>query len=185
MMAVSVAVYAVALAILMPLFGNNGLWAALGLCFAARGLTLLARYPALERGAWVLCDRFVDSTLAYQGYARGIAIETLKHLNDFATDSLVPDLTILLDIETNRGFERVQARNLRGNLPADRIENESRTFHRRIREGYLKLFRAEPERFVRIDSDESEARVAGEIWHAVTGRFQLPSDAESEERHAG
>lgn len=134
--------------------------------------------PALARGAWVLCDRFVDSTLAYQGHARGIDLETLERLNAFATHAQIPDLTLLLDIDVERGFRRVRERNRVGKLPKDRIENESLAFHRRIRDGYLALCRAEPERVVRIDSDRAAEQVAREIWRVVAERFRLDAAGE-------
>ena len=100
--------------------------------------------PALERGAVVICDRFADSSLAYQGYARGIDLETVKMLNDCAARGLRPDLTILLDLPVESGLDRTSG--------MDRLSSEGIAFHNAVREGYLALSRAEPGRFVIIDA---------------------------------
>ncbi|MCX8052865.1 MAG: dTMP kinase [Armatimonadetes bacterium] len=118
--------------------------------------------PALERGAIVICDRFSDSSLAYQGYARGIDLETIETLNNFATRGLKPDLTILLDLPVELGLARQTAR--------DRISSEQINFHRRIREGYLSIVRSEPERFVVIDASGCEKEVFRQALEAVISR---------------
>jgi dTMP kinase len=100
--------------------------------------------PALERGAIVICDRFADSSIAYQGCARGIGVEAVRMLNEYATGGLKPDLTILLDLPVEVGLAR-QTR-------ADRISSEQLAFHQRIRDGYLSSARSEPQRFVVIDA---------------------------------
>ncbi len=94
--------------------------------------------PALERGAIVLCDRFTDSTLAYQGYGRGIDLELLRELCRIATDGITPDLTIVLDIPVALSRERIRERLTH----PDRMEAEDDGFHRRVRDGYLDLARA-------------------------------------------
>ena len=125
--------------------------------------------PALERGEWVLCDRFTDSTLAYQGYGRGLPLDLLRTLNDFATDGLTPDLTILLDISTDEGFRRVAARV----ASQDRIERAARAFHERLREGYLEMARGEPERFCRVTTERPVAETADDVWRIVRTRWRL------------
>ncbi len=123
--------------------------------------------PALARGEWVLCDRFADSTFAYQGYGRGIDVGLLKNLNDFATESLEPDLTILLDVPLEVSKARLAERQAATATVADRIEQAGVMFHRRLREGFLELARAEPERFVTIDSSGDRAEVSAAVLAAV------------------
>lgn len=100
--------------------------------------------PALRRGCWVICDRFTDSSIAYQGCARGVNIDIIKQLNSYATDGLIPDLTILLDLPVQKGLAR--------QIKLDRVSAEGTAFHQAVREGYLSAARAEPERFVVIDA---------------------------------
>ena len=99
--------------------------------------------PALEKGEIIICDRFLDSTIVYQGYGGGINLSFIKKLGDFATLGLKPDLTFLLDIETREGLRRA------GKVK-DRIELKSLTYHRRVRRGYLALVRKEPRRIKTI-----------------------------------
>ncbi len=124
--------------------------------------------PALAEGEWVICDRFTDSTLAYQGYGRGFDLALLRSLNDFATGSVVPDLTLLLDVPVSSGLERV---GVRSNGNHDRIESESLAFHERLRQGYLELAAAEPQRFAVIDATQPLATVAAQVWQAVATRL--------------
>lgn len=100
--------------------------------------------PALERGAVVICDRYIDSSTAYQGAARGLGIDAVRQLNDFATGGLKPDITILLDLAADRGLER--------QLKVDRVSSESMAFHEAVRQGFLEAAGMEPERFVVIDA---------------------------------
>lgn len=123
--------------------------------------------PALERGAWVLCDRFIDSTLAYQGFARGMDIDTLGRINDFAIHGRKPDLTLLLDLDIERGFERLEDRYANGAGAADRFEREARDFHHRVREGYHKLAQREPKRFRIVNTDPPIHTISDEIWNLV------------------
>ena len=110
--------------------------------------------PALARGEWVLCDRYADSTIAYQGYGRGMDVETLQTLNDYATGGLWPDRTLLLDLPVETGLERALARNGREGLSQSegRFEVEALAFHRRIREGFLERAARWPERFCVLDA---------------------------------
>ena len=110
--------------------------------------------PALERGQWVVCDRYADSTIAYQGYGRGMDPEELQKLNDYATDGLWPDITFLLDLPAEVGLGRALARNGREGLTQSegRFEAEALAFHQRIREGFLLRASRWPERFCVLDA---------------------------------
>jgi dTMP kinase len=123
--------------------------------------------PALQRGATVLCDRFTDSTLAYQGFGRLIDLDKLRALNAWATDSLTPDLTFLFDLPEHLGLDRARSRNAEAVEDEGRFEAEELRFHQRVREGYRALAVAEPSRFVVIDAegdvDEVYARVEAEL----------------------
>ena len=96
--------------------------------------------PALESGKCVVCDRFADSTTAYQGYGRGFDISTMLAINAFAINNALPDITILLDIDVRYGFERLRKRNRERKTEHDRIESEDMEFHERVRAGYLDLY---------------------------------------------
>jgi len=124
--------------------------------------------PALNQGVIVISDRFADSSVAYQGYGRGIDICILRQMNGFATAGLVPDLTILLDIPVEVGLERQQERN--------RFEAESVEFHRRVRDGFLKLANEEPDRWVVIDAQGSVDQVAARVWEAVRAKISSVTD---------
>lgn len=123
--------------------------------------------PALARGEWVLCDRFSDSTFAYQGYGRGIDVKLLRQLNEFATEGLTPDMTILLDVPLEVSRARLAERQAATATAADRIEQAGEMFHRRLRDGFLELAKAEPDRFVVIDSSGPREEVAGKVRRAV------------------
>ncbi len=108
--------------------------------------------PALRNGQIVICDRFIDSTLAYQGYGRGLNTELIKQLNKIATSDLKPDLTILFDINPKIGLERAKSK--------DKIEEEGLDFQQKIRLGFLQLVSEEPERFVIIDTEKNNIQEA-------------------------
>ncbi len=118
--------------------------------------------PNLEKGKVVICDRFTDSTIVYQGYGRGLDMEVIGTINDTATQRLHPDLTILLDLPVETGFTR------KSNSLQDRFENEDATFHKRVRRGYLKLAAEEPKRFFVIDASQSKEAIADIIWQKVS-----------------
>ena len=124
--------------------------------------------PALERGAWIVLDRFTDSTLAYQGFGRGFDVAVLRGLNDFATGTVRPSLTFLLDLPVEEGLARAVARS---GGKKDRIEQSPLDFHRRLRDGYLQLAREEPGRFVVLDAAEPVLAVAAAIARTVEERF--------------
>lgn len=115
--------------------------------------------PTLERGGVVLCDRFTDATLAYQGFGRLLDLDQLRRLNDWATGSLKPDLTLLFDLSEETGVARARLRNAEQPHDEGRFEAEDLRFHRRVREGYLSLVKSEPQRFAVIDGEGTEAEV--------------------------
>jgi dTMP kinase len=109
--------------------------------------------PAIEKGTVIICDRFIDSTLAYQGYGRNFDLKMLRSLNKLATDGVTPSLTILFDIPVEIGLERSKALDKAEAKKGtgDRFEQETLAFHRRLRNGFLELAKAEPERFLIIE----------------------------------
>ncbi len=127
--------------------------------------------PALEAGHWVLCDRFEDSTLAYQGYGRGFDLNELHAVNRFATGGLKPDLTVLLDVTPETSRTRLLARQSETATAPDRIEREADDFHIRMRNGFLNLAQREPQRFVVLSTDRDQDAVAADIRSAVTQRW--------------
>ena len=118
--------------------------------------------PRLERGEIVLCDRYIDSTLAYQGYGRGLDLETLRRLQTQATAGLLPDLTILLNLPVETGLARIPR-------PAqDRLDREAAEFHQRVRAGYQRLAELDPARWREVDAGADADQVAGEILQLVS-----------------
>jgi dTMP kinase len=140
------------------------------LLFAASRAQLVQHVilPALERGTWVISDRFADSTTAYQGYGRGFGPETMLAINAFAVGVAQPDMTLLLDLEIETGMRRMEERNAAGNRGRDRIEREDLAFHRRVRDGYLELAARWPERFRVINSTPHPDEVHELIWQTVS-----------------
>jgi dTMP kinase len=108
--------------------------------------------PALQAGRVVLCDRFTDATLAYQGFGRLLDLDRLRWLNDWATDGLHPDLTLIFDLAEETGLARARSRNASAAVDEGRFEAEDLRFFRRVREGYLTLAAAEPKRYAVIDA---------------------------------
>jgi dTMP kinase len=132
------------------------------LLFAAARAQLVEQVirPALQRGEVVLCDRYLDSSLAYQGAARGLGQEPIAAINRFATGGLLPDLVVLLRLDPAEGLAR-------GRGSRDRIECQDLEFHRRVAQGFLDLAEADPERFVIVDAAPPPDRVAAEVREAV------------------
>ncbi|MBE9189203.1 dTMP kinase [Gloeocapsopsis crepidinum LEGE 06123] len=130
--------------------------------------------PELANGTMILCDRYVDSTMAYQGYGRGLSRSLIEQLNTIATGGLESDLTIWLDIDVAVSLARKQ-QHTSDRVPrstgGDRIEQEKIDFHRRVQQGYTELAQANPQRIVRIDASYSEAEVQEQIQQILMQRF--------------
>ncbi len=118
--------------------------------------------PELEKGKMVICDRFTPSTLAYQGYGRGLNTDALREVNDIATDGMSPDLIVLLDIPIEDGLGRKKSKE------RDRFESESLAFHARVRRGYLDLAKADPERWLVVDGRLPKKEIEKKIWGKVS-----------------
>lgn len=118
--------------------------------------------PNLESGKVVICDRYADSTTAYQGYGRGLDLSMVAAVNEVGMLGLIPDLTVLLDMSFKEGLAR------KGDKRLDRFEGEDKIFHQRVREGYLKLAAAEPERWLVVDAEKTKEEIAKEIWDRVS-----------------
>lgn len=123
--------------------------------------------PALERGAWVISDRFSDSTLAYQGYGRGLPLEIIDIANKFACENLKSDLTFLLEVEPQVAAARLAGREAATNTTADRIERAGNEFHSRLRRGFSELAKMEPWRIVKVDANGTPDEVFTEIWKSL------------------
>ena len=119
--------------------------------------------PALEAGKWVVSDRFSDSTIAYQGYGRGLPLDILKDMNNFACEGLKPDLTLLLDVTPETSHARMHQREEATNTTSDRIELAGDEFHRRLRRGFAELAKVCPERIVTIDANGIKAMLCSGI----------------------
>ncbi len=138
---------------------------ALLMCAARAQLVHEVIRPALARGAVVLCDRYSDSTFAYQGYARGQDLATLRSINAFATGGLLPELTILLDLPVEDGLQRRFGAS--GDGSTNRMDSLDLDFHRRVAAGYHALAQAEPDRWRLVDVQGSIDDVAAAIWAIV------------------
>lgn len=124
--------------------------------------------PALERGALVICDRFADSTVAYQQHGRGLDAATVAAVNAAATGGLQPDVTFLLDLEPEQGFARSAHR-------TDYVERETIAFHRRVRRGFLELAAAEPERWVVLDATRPPLQLSDAAWRRIAAWLEARS----------
>lgn len=120
--------------------------------------------PSLENGKLVLCDRYIDSSLAYQGYARGIGIEEVKSINEFAINGLYPDITIYLDVSVAVGRERI----LKNQRNQNRLDQEDVKFHEKVVEGYKKIIHNESERFIVIEADRSIDEVVKATYESIS-----------------
>lgn len=127
--------------------------------------------PVLQKGRVVLCDRFIDSTVAYQGYGRGLDLDKIDELNELATAGVKPDFTILLDISPQEGLRRIEKRKRGKAKKRDRIEAEELSFHEKVREGYLKLAEREPERIIVLKADKKMEEIQEEIRKIVIKRL--------------
>ena len=122
--------------------------------------------PTLLAGGIILCDRFTDSTIAYQGYGRGLSLELIENICQVATDGRTSDLTLWLDVDVEVGLARALARGT-----ADRMEQADLAFHRRVQQGFTALAAAYPHRIVRVDASRSEAEVQEQIQMILTQKF--------------
>lgn len=120
--------------------------------------------PSLNEGKIVLCDRYIDSSLAYQGYARGIGLAEVKSINEFAIDGLYPDITIYLDVSVDIGRKRI----LKNQRVQNRLDQESANFHEKVVEGYKKIIHNESERFIVIDADRSIEEVVSAAYESIS-----------------
>ncbi len=153
--------------------GEPGRWTSLGetlLLFAARADHIAHTIePALASGRWVVCDRFTDSTYAYQGAGRGLARETIRRVEAIAVGNFKPDLTLILDLPADQGLARAASRG-----PAEsRFEKFDNGFHEKLRQAFLDIARRHPERCVVIDASGSPDDVAARIWDTVAKRFGI------------
>jgi dTMP kinase len=126
--------------------------------------------PALEAGHWVICDRFADSTRVYQGVLGDVDQRLIKALERVSLGDLYPDLTLILDVPVALGLKRAARR--RGSANPDRFEAETIDFHDKLRQAYLALAAAEPDRCVIIDASAPKEKVARQVWKAVNSRLQ-------------
>ena len=143
--------------------------------FAASRVQLLAQIirPALAEGRVVVCDRFAHSTLAYQGYGRGLDLTVIDTINNLATQNLKPDLTILLDTPPERGLARKHSLK-------DRFELEDLSFHRRVREGYLKTAATDPDHWLVIDASLPKNKISKIVWEKVSQLLSSSSSLRTE-----
>ena len=123
--------------------------------------------PALAAGRIVVCDRFADSTLAYQGAGRGLPLDEIRRLNRIATEGLTPDLTLLFDVPPEAGLPRADASHQAGAKQRDALGEETLAFHRRVREGFLAIAREHPDRVAVIDATQPQDKVAQVVWAAA------------------
>ena len=126
--------------------------------------------PSLAEGKVVLCDRFVDSSIAYQGAGRGIGVEEVATLNRFATEDLTPDITLYLDVDAQVGLNRIASKN--SNREKDRLELEAISFHNRVRNAYKVLLKKHPERIQLIDASQNADDVFNDAWKVVQEKIQ-------------
>jgi dTMP kinase len=124
--------------------------------------------PALAQGAIVLCDRFTDSTLAYQGCGRGLDSSMILTLDQIACQDIHPDLTVLIDIDVSISQERAQRRNEKSTANETRLDDESLAFHHRVRKGYHALAASHPNRFLIINGAPHAGSVAKKVWEAIS-----------------
>lgn len=136
---------------------------------AARRQHLMEKVlPALEEGKIVLCDRFVDSSLAYQGAGRRIGVEAIAAINEFAIEGTVPDFTIYLDVDSDTGLNRIKNNRQQ---QIDRLDSEGLEFHQRVRHEYLKLVEENPERITKIDARMSLENVVEATFQSIVKRY--------------
>ena len=124
--------------------------------------------PALEAGKHVLCDRFIDSSLAYQGFARGLGMEEVLSINEFAIGKRMPDLTILFDLAPEVGLARIQANRTN---EVNRLDEESLAFHKKVYEGYSEVVKCYPDRIQKVDASKPLEVVIEDVWKIIIERL--------------
>jgi dTMP kinase len=124
--------------------------------------------PEIDKGNIVLCDRFMEATFAYQGFARGIAMETLRRLNEFATGSMVPSVTFLFDLDVDTAFARLT----KTKKHPDRLEGNGREFYEKVRKGYLELASLYPQRIVVLNGNTAEEDLTRSVWKTISLRLR-------------
>ena len=128
--------------------------------------------PALEAGRIVLCDRFSEATIAYQGYGRGVPLETVEAVDKAARGQTRPDMIVLLDLPAEKGLQRAIDRNSREtDLSESRIDEEELSFHQRVRDGYLLIMKQNPERFLVLDAQLPPRELAERVARELAARF--------------
>ena len=134
---------------------------------AARGQLVIEKIkPALQRGEWVICDRFIDSTVAYQGYGRGINNEHIHKINQIATGGLEPEITFIIDISPKIAASRMVT------ADSDRMESTGIEFFKKVRKGYLEITKQYPNRCMKIDGNQLPSEVFNEIQEVITKKFE-------------
>ncbi len=144
------------------------------LCLAARSELVFEKIvPSLKKGKVVICDRFLDSTIAYQGYGLGVDIKWLKEISKNANFHIIPDLTILIDVPVRLGLKRSGARPdlSGGRQEKDRIEKRNTEYHNRVRQGYLAMAEKEPSRFFVVSGNQPIKNMAEKIWEKISNGF--------------
>jgi dTMP kinase len=166
----------------MLLAGETTHWDAIGeallLVAARRDHVTSLILPSLAQGIWIVCDRFADSTLAYQGYGRGVDLEQLAMLHRFAVDDLAPDLTVILDVSVDIAASRAASRA----TPKDRFERLDRAFRERLRQGFCRIAERDPGRCVLIDAAGNPDRIHQAVFAVVADRLPLPSREQAQRR---
>jgi dTMP kinase len=157
------------------LSGEPGRWTAMSealMMYAARvEHWRLKISPALQRGEWVICDRFADSSMAYQGYAGALGPDTVAALHRLTLGGVQPDLTIVLDVSAQAGLERAAERVAAAGETATRFEKKDAAYHARLAEAFREIAKSNPHRCVLMDASGSKPQIAGDIWNSVTTRL--------------
>lgn len=155
------------------------------LLFCASRAQLVAQVirPFLAQGGIVLCDRYADSTMAYQGYGHGLDLNALRHILQFATGGLTPDLTIYLDLDPRVGLERRRRGRLLMSEDWNRLDDKELAYHQRVHAGYEALIAAQPERWLRVSAAQSIEAVQAELWSLL--KPHLPAKKRKRPRKTG
>lgn len=142
---------------------------------AARRQHLVERIiPSMDEGKIVLCDRFIDSSLAYQGYARGLGMEEVMTINSFAIGGTMPDVTIFFDISPEEGLQRIANS---GEREQNRLDNETLQFHKKVYEGYQLLLKQFPDRIISTDASKPLSEVTENVWKIISSQLINKQDS--------